>query len=161
MALILGLLPCHDPPLSEAKLLMQYACPGHRRMNCRLFSAIQKIYFYFFPPRSPALPCSILSSLALCVTPTQGLREMNGLIPVGKEWNITWCAHTCTNTHTHTDSEGYMNTMCGTVHILKYTLAHTHTHAMVLTALVKGDRLMEKAACCKASQNDNRQMQLY
>ncbi len=54
-----------------------------------------------------------------------------------------------------------MNTLCGTVHILKYTLAHTHTHAMVLTALVKGDRLMEKAACCKASQNDNRQMQLY
>ena len=50
-----------------------------------LFLPSEKIYFYFFPPCSPALPCSVLSSLALCVTPTQGLREMNGLIPVGKE----------------------------------------------------------------------------
>lgn len=55
-----------------------------------LVSAVQrKIYFYFFPSRSPALPCSILSSLTLCVTPTQGLWEMNGLIPVGMEWNMT------------------------------------------------------------------------
>ena len=92
-----------------------------------LFLPSEKIYFYFFPPRSPALPCSILSSLALCVTPTQGLREMNGLIPVGKEWNITWCAHTCTtHTHTHADNEGHRNTLCGTVHMLKYTLRHTH-----------------------------------
>lgn len=31
---------------------------------------------------------------------------------------------------------------------------------MVLAALVKGDRLMEEVACCKAFQNDNGQMKL-
>lgn len=56
--------------------------------------------------------------------------------------------------HTHTHNEGHINAMCDTVHVFKYTL--THTHAVVLTARVKGDRLMEEAACCKASQNDNR-----
>ncbi len=32
-SLVLLLLPCHDPPLSDATLLMQYACPECHRMN--------------------------------------------------------------------------------------------------------------------------------
>lgn len=64
--------------------------------------------------------------------------------------------------HTHTDNEGCSNPLWGMV-CMQYTYlnTHSHTHAMVLTALVKGDRLMEEAACCKASQNDNGQMKLY
>lgn len=54
------------------------------------------------------------------------------------------CSHVHKCTRTLSDKERHVDILCGTVHMIKYTLVHTHTHAqnMFLTALVKGDRLM-------------------
>lgn len=86
-----------------------------------LFPSVRRSLFLLFPARSAALCGSVLSSLALCETPTQGLREMNGLIPEGKEWNITWCARTCTDARSVTMWGGY------THGVVQYTYTHTHT----------------------------------
>lgn len=91
-----------------------------------LFSHPESL-FLLFSFLTQTLPCSILSSLAPCETPTQGLREMNGLILKGKERSITWCAHTCAMIHTYADM---MNSFWGTVrvHMLKCILASAHAH---------------------------------
>lgn len=94
-----------------------------------LFCHRNSLFLLFLPPHSPTLPCSVLSSLAPCETPTQGLREMNGLILKGKEWSITWC----TKIHTYSDNERHaMKSFWGTaqVYMLKHIVyTHMYTHS--------------------------------